>query len=278
MKHSDYIEVAVRAALRAGQRTEDMRLSGSQKVTWKCANDMRTSIDEKCESILTAMLPQQSDVWQVLAEEYSSSFSDIDLTVPYWVIDPIDGTRCLMRNESYGILIGLAQQLVPHIGVMYFPMDKRLFVGDGDRSHCYEVGDHIAAGAGRLEKPITLLRPDRIHHAFIGLETGNRPHASIPLVSLLYDTKVSALFTHCSTSRQIADLLTGKLHAYIGVAQQPWDLAAPVPICLAAGLRVSTHTGEPWTLDRSDILISLPDMHGALLTLTSEAYVPPEEP
>ena len=53
-----------------------------------------------------------------------------------WALDPIDGTRLYAnRMPLFGISIGLIKDLMPWLGVVYFPMLKELFYCDGTEAY-----------------------------------------------------------------------------------------------------------------------------------------------
>jgi fructose-1,6-bisphosphatase/inositol monophosphatase family enzyme len=60
----------------------------------------------------------------------------LDQTSFIWALDPIDGTRLYANHMPlFGISIGLIKDLKPWLGVVYFPMLKELFYGDGTQAY-----------------------------------------------------------------------------------------------------------------------------------------------
>ena len=67
-------------------------------------------------------------------------FGDTPGTTGYrWIIDPIDGTRCFVRNiPHWATLIGLEYKGEMIAGVSYAPADKQLFPGVARRGNIQE--------------------------------------------------------------------------------------------------------------------------------------------
>ncbi len=63
----------------------------------------------------------------ILSEESPDESERLESSL-VWIIDPLDGTKNFVRKEeSYCVMIGLVQEGVPILGVVYQPADKRCF-------------------------------------------------------------------------------------------------------------------------------------------------------
>src|SRR5207253_4707432 len=69
----------------------------------------------------------------IVGEEHGAERADADYV---WVLDPIDGTRAFITGVPvWGILIGLAHQARPILGMMYQPFTGERFMGNGAEAH-----------------------------------------------------------------------------------------------------------------------------------------------
>src|SRR5262245_42203249 len=124
-------EVMVQAARAAGK----LALSYFDRdvvVEWKSDQSPVTQADRNAEQRLRGLLSTAFPGDGFLGEE----FGDAAGTTGYrWIIDPIDGTRCFVRNiPHWATLVGLEYRGEMIAGVSYAPADDQFFRairGDG---------------------------------------------------------------------------------------------------------------------------------------------------
>jgi myo-inositol-1(or 4)-monophosphatase len=122
------LEVAVRAARAAGDIVGRW-YTGDYTVREKGHDSPVTEADleaNQCiHAIVSAAFPD--DGW--LSEETRDSDSRL-LKRRVWVIDPLDGTREFINHiPEFGVCIGLVEDGVPILGVIYNPARDELFAG-----------------------------------------------------------------------------------------------------------------------------------------------------
>lgn len=88
-------EAAIRAAGIA-QRIADSR-EGADRVTSKGGIDLVTATDLACEDAIRAELTRAFPAYPVIGEERGGS---PPAGTPYWLVDPICGTRAFASNVS----------------------------------------------------------------------------------------------------------------------------------------------------------------------------------
>lgn len=256
MKSSYYLECAIRAALAAGSYAEKaLERGGYGELEWKDRNDFCTHLDRRLEKLIIDIL-QGTNIHSYLAEE---SYQDGEYLPDGsgWLIDPIDGTVPMVRGKGFGILISLVEETIPKLGVMYFPKKHRLIASEGDDVLCYRIENER-----RIPSDIVIGEPGSLDHSIIWYECGKGEDRKmiVPYISMLYETGVSALVSDCCTSNAMEEILSGKVHGYIGIGQKPWDIAAGARICEDAGLCVSTIEGDRYYTDKDSLIICVPDI------------------
>lgn len=117
-------EVMVSAARSAGQ-TALGHFDRSVAVEWKADESPVTVADRQAEQLLRETLTAKFPGDGFLGEE----FGDTPGSSGYrWIIDPIDGTRCFVRNiPHWATLVGLEYRGEMIAGVSYAPAEGNLF-------------------------------------------------------------------------------------------------------------------------------------------------------
>jgi histidinol-phosphatase len=114
----------VQAANAAGQKALGY-FDRDVAVEWKHDQSPVTIADREAERLLRAKLTESFPGDGFLGEE----FGDTPGSTGYrWIIDPIDGTRCFVRNiPHWATLIGLEYEGEMIAGASYAPADNQLF-------------------------------------------------------------------------------------------------------------------------------------------------------
>jgi histidinol-phosphatase len=124
-------EVMVEAARAAGQVALEY-FDRNVSVEWKPDQSPVTVADRDAESALRERLAAAFPRDGFVGEEFGQTPGS---TGYRWIIDPIDGTRCFVRNiPHWATLVGLEYQGEMIAGVSYAPADGQLFRalrGDG---------------------------------------------------------------------------------------------------------------------------------------------------
>ena len=66
----------------------------------------------------------------------------------------------------------------------------------------------------------------------------------------------------------------GRVDAFTTLNISPWDVAAGVLAAEEAGGKVTDFHGEPWTLDKTDLVVSNTLVHESVLAVLHDADVP----
>ena len=117
-------ELMVSAATAAGKIALGY-FDGGVSVEWKADRSPVTIADKNAEQALRAQISASFPGDGFLGEEFGNTPS----TTGYrWIIDPIDGTRCFVRNiPQWATLVGLEYRGEMIAGVAYEPVSGRMY-------------------------------------------------------------------------------------------------------------------------------------------------------
>jgi 3'(2'), 5'-bisphosphate nucleotidase len=181
----------------------------------------------------------------VIAEESAALAATPSPGTPFFLVDPLDGTRELAsRCEEFTINIGLVVGDAPSFGLIYAPALGALFVtlGPGHAVETRIAPD--AEGISLADCALTELRtraPDP--KALIALES--RSHRNVATEQFLARYQVAQV-KYAGSSLKFCMIARGEadFYARLGPTRE-WDTAAGHAILLAAGGTVTTVDGTP---------------------------------
>ena len=133
------VNVALRAARRAGQIiTRNVDRIDELNVKEKTKNDLVSEIDRQAEVVIIDTINSYYPDHSILAEESGTDQKTSEFT---WIIDPLDGTQDFVnRTGEFTILIGLVENHITVMGLVYLPTQKILYYGEkGLGAFCYNL-------------------------------------------------------------------------------------------------------------------------------------------
>ncbi|MFN8633113.1 MAG: inositol monophosphatase [Chloroflexota bacterium] len=222
------------------------RRAGADKITSKGGRDLVTATDVAVEDAVRASLTAAYPEWTVVGEERGGEDQIGDR--PYWLVDPICGTRNFASNiPMYAVNIALVK-------------DGRLVasvVGDGG------TGERFVAECGQGAYQIARNGPVRIHAS-----------ADAPILSLSPGTSKQGMRADIgaelmrslvianrwdlrllSSTISLAYLACGKIAGYLLLeVSSPVHIAAGALLAEEAGCLVTDIEGRPWTVEYPSIL------------------------
>src|SRR5207302_597742 len=109
--------------------------------SWKAPDDPVTAADKAAGDFLTYELHRSFKDDPILCEDKADDLSRT-ASSRAWIIDPMDGTREFIDYVGqFAILIGLAIEGTPCLGVVYQPTTKKLyFAARGDGAYLEQDG------------------------------------------------------------------------------------------------------------------------------------------
>lgn len=239
----DELEDLIAAVWRAGNVILDVREAGAEKMT-KGDGSPVTEADQKAEEILLAALQSIYPDIPVVAEEAAAAGNlPGEIGARFFLVDPLDGTKEFIRGGSdFTVNIGLVENGMPTFGIVYAPMDGRLFVGDGDtgwQAHlpCRADGPFVA------EPNLLHIREPMIGNLEAVASRSHRDDATNEwLAKHNIEDVVSA-----GSSIKFCLVAEGRADVYprFGPTME-WDTAAAHAVLNAAGGKVTNIDGSPF--------------------------------
>ncbi len=227
-----------RAAIDAGATILDVRRRGA-KVEIKADKSPVTEADRAAEELILARLGDLAPGVATIAEESIDAGREPALGRRFFLVDPLDGTREFARGgDDFTVNIGLVEDGLPVLGVIYVPVTGALYFGEvGRGAWRAEVED------GRIG-PLTQIavRPPLSPAIDVVASRSHRTPQTNDFIAR-FDVRqlVSAgsSLKFCVVAEGGADL-----YPRMGTTMQ-WDTAAGEAILRAAGGRVVTMEGTP---------------------------------
>ncbi len=194
-----------------------------------------TAADNASHAVISSRLADLTPGIPVLSEEGGlPSFEERGGWDPYWLIDPLDGTKeFIKRNGEFTVNIALIEDHVPVLGVVAVPAKNIVYYG--------------SRGAGAFKRAANgSLRP--IHVSSLGdgpvRVVGSRSHASPELAAYVEKLGEHELVS-MGSSLKLCLVAEGAADIYprLGLTSE-WDTAAAQAVVESAGGKVINVDGN----------------------------------
>ncbi|MGZ9190111.1 MAG: 3'(2'),5'-bisphosphate nucleotidase CysQ family protein [Nitrospira sp.] len=214
-------------------------------IRWKDPTEPVTEADRAVNSYLVKQFSQIFPDDGMLAEESKDDFSRLNHE-RVWIVDPLDGTaEFIAHNGEFVIMIGLAVQGVPVVGVVYQPIDNILYAAAlGKGAFVEEFGDRY---------PLRVSDEAALEKFRLVVSRSHRP----PLV----DTMISRLGLQRersigSVGLKIGLIARGQAEFYVhpNPGTKEWDTCAPDIIVREAGGMMTDCWNRPLQYNQRDVL------------------------
>jgi len=225
---------AIELARLAG--AEVMRMQrGELTVDMKPGDEPVTAADRRASEMIVAGLQASFPGDPIISEELAPA--DGALGAPrLWLVDPIDGTKDFIRGEDgYSVMIGLACDGRPTLGVVYQPSIDRLFTGTPDGS----VMTYQGVTAPLRVSSVTAAADIRL--------VSSRSHRSPDIDRVKQQLGIADEVNVGSVGVKLCLIAAGVRDLYVNPAAKTkaWDTCAPEAILVPAGGRLSDLFGTP---------------------------------
>jgi len=248
------LNIAVRAARKAGSIINRAALAGGLNVRSKRAKDYVTEVDQAAEQAIIEIVKKAYPEHGFLAEESGAAKSDAEFI---WIIDPLDGTTNFIHGfPQYCVSIGIQQRGAMAHAVIYDPTKNELFTASKGR------------GAFLNDRRIRVTALTRLGDALVG--TGF-PFKEVTRLEL-YTRQLQAMMRTCAGVRRagaaaldLAYVACGRLDAFWELGLSPWDMAAGALLIQEAGGLVGDLKGDQGYLESGDIAAATPKIFTAFL-------------
>lgn len=249
------LNIAVKAARRAGALINRALLEGGLDIRAKNRNDFVTQVDRAAEQAIIDIIRRAYPEHSFVAEESGASAGARPEF--QWVIDPLDGTTNYIHGfPQYCVSIALEHKAVLSQAVVYDPAKNELFTASRGR------------GAYLDDRRMRVSKCAQLADALVGTGFPFKELARIDL----YMRQLRTLMGACAGVRRagaaaldLAYVAAGRLDAFWEMGLSRWDMAAGALLIQEAGGLVSDLDGEAGFLDSGDIAAAAPKVLPQLL-------------
>ncbi|MEC8663207.1 MAG: 3'(2'),5'-bisphosphate nucleotidase CysQ [Bacteroidota bacterium] len=253
---NDWINVALKASLEAGQAIMDIYESDDVGVEYKEDASPLTRADRAAHHVILRHLEPTGI--PVLSEEGKHMpFEDRSQWDELWIVDPVDGTKeFIKRNGEFTVNIALVRQGRVAGGVVLAPVLGHAYVGvvgegawrlhvsaDVDVDAAWNTRVSLPVNAGKRAFTVVASRSHMSPETQAYVEEAKSVHGEVNLISK-------------GSSLKLCMVAEGTADAYPRFAPtMEWDTAAGQAVCEAAGCDViDQNTGAPMRYNREDLL------------------------
>jgi myo-inositol-1(or 4)-monophosphatase len=251
---------AAEAAARAGGSIVAARFGSTGSARMKAPGDWVTDVDMTSESAVREVLERDAPGLPVFGEEGGGARGDVG-----WFVDPLDGTANFVHGfPAVGVSVGLVEDGAPAVGVVHAPLLGVTYTASR------------GGGAFRNGEPIEVSGRE-VSHAICATgfpfrAKSERLDEYLPVFEAAL-RRFEDLRRAGSASLDLAWTAAGVFDGYFEQALGTWDVAAGALLVREAGGIVTDWSGDEQSwLDSGDIVAGPPEIHGAMLELTSSTY------
>lgn len=176
----------------------------------------------------------------------------------FWLIDPLDGTKeFINRNGEFTVNIALIENGKPVFGVVYAPVQERLYLGiPGRGSYLVESASHVEwntvdelIGQAQILPLYQQKRPYRV--------VASRSHLSPETRQFIGKLQYEHPDLECvskGSSLKICQIAEGEADIYPRLAPtMEWDTAAAHAVVCHAGKRLHAYDGDELSYNKEDL-------------------------
>ena len=249
----DYLDIAIRAAMAAGQMQKE-RLWSEHDIEFKGEINLVTEVDKACEELIDGMVRAAWPDHDILAEENDYAANGAACK---WIIDPLDGTTNYAHGFPwFGVSIALEVDGVVRLGVIYHPMMDELFTavkGEG----AFINGRPIRVSVRQPLKNCLLAT------GFPYDRTWDNENNFENFMN--FQMSARAVRRAGAAALDLAYVAAGRLDGYWECKLKPWDVAAGQLLVSEAGGDVTNHAGEPFSVYDHRVLASNGLIHAEMV-------------
>ena len=200
-----------------------------------------TIADREAEAILLAALAELVPGVPVVAEEEAAAGRIPDVTGPFFLVDPLDGTKEFLKGgDDYTVNVALIDRGLPVSGIVYAPAQSVIWWGDVPH-RLAQRGDVEQGGVVRRH-PISV-RPCGGRPKAVASKSHPHPATEAYLAACGSEERVSV-----GSSLKFVLVAEGTADLYPRPSPtMEWDTAAGHAVLAAAGGRVFDLDGKPLT-------------------------------
>ncbi len=223
------INIAVRAARKAGTVIRKAFERPDYDIEKKAANDYVTHVDRAAEAVIIDIIQNAFPEDDIISEE--AGFIE-GAKARTWLIDPLDGTANFIHGIPHAaVSIACIENGHVQHAIVYDPFREELFRAT--------KGEGAALNDKRIKIPSERLELNRCILA-TGLPFKKRKLTELSLQQIKHVfSKVHDIRRHGAAALDLAYVAAGRFDGYWEMGLKPWDLAAGSLIAKEAGAFIS---------------------------------------
>jgi 3'(2'), 5'-bisphosphate nucleotidase len=237
------IAEAARIAREAGAILMDIYATDFA-VAYKAEADPVTEADTKANAYIVGEIRKAFPGDGIVAEE-TEDRSDALEGGRCWYVDPLDGTKeFVARNGEFSVMLGLAIDGVASAGVVYRPVNDKLYAGVvGNGAYLEERGERSQLNVS------TVADPSRLRLVV------SRSHRNRAVGNVVTQLGITQETTSGSVGLKAGLIAEQKADLYIHIADKSsmWDACGPEAVLKAAGGRFTDLAGNPYRYSGADM-------------------------
>ncbi len=242
--YSRELDVAMRLAREAGAIVKTF-YEVPPTIRWKDPTEPVTEADRAANAHLVKQLGQLFPEDGILAEESRDDPARLSKR-RVWIVDPVDGTQeFIAHNGEFVIMIGLVEDGVPVVGVVYQPIGDILYAASLSKgAFVEEFGER---------SPLRVSQRLDLRKYRLVVSRSHRP----PVVDEIIRTmQLQRERSVGSVGLKIGLIARGQAEFYVhpNPGTKEWDTCAPEVILREAGGRMTDCWGRPLEYNRPDIV------------------------
>ncbi len=209
-----------------------------------------TEADEKAEALILAALAKAAPDLPVIAEEQVAAGNIPDHGARFALVDPLDGTKeFINKRGEFTVNIGIIENGVPVMGVVYAPALDRLFVADNR----FEAWQAEAKPGGDVPAPDARRKLAIRGAPEVGLTAiASKSHRSEETNHFLETQRIADIIS-AGSSLKFCLIAAGEADLYPRHGRtMEWDTAAGHAVAAAAGARVTNLDGSPFLYGKTE--------------------------
>lgn len=265
-----FADTAVKAATEAGQalvknfRRHHASVYGTEILSVgsrTLSKEVTSSNDHEADRLIIEVLQRNCPEHNLLTEETGL----VDNGSPYtWIIDPLDGSsNFLNHNPFFAVSICLAFEDKPVTGVILSPFIEEMVVA------------RKGQGCTLNGRPVTVSATENLAKTYVvGCPGGEKNNIRFSEMEYALHQQIKDFRKIGSAAVECYMVAAGRVDAFTTLNISSWDVAAGVLAVEEAGGRVSDFNGNPWNLEKTDLLVSNGLVHDSILEELSRAGIP----
>ena len=260
------IHLALDASLMAGEAIIEL-YKKNFSTSVKSDKEPITEADIKSNTLIQKILSETN--FPILSEETIDNKERLNHK-KIWIVDPLDGTTDFVnRTGEFTIMIGLVENNKPILGVIYWPTEKKLFLGQkGQGAFKFYNGNWTKISVSDISE----LEKCRV--------VGSRYHISDKERNLLTSLKISK-FTSKGSSLKVTDVSSGNAELYFTTTNKikQWDTCASYCLVTEAGGKMTDMFGNDLEYNteklnhENGLLVSNGLIHNQIINIYRETMV-----